>query len=258
VITSPMRMEPSASTEQPLVVASNVCKSFHHMGRTLEVLRGVDLEIADGEMLGIVGPSGAGKSTLLHCIGTLDAPTTGSIRLAGEEVTRLPASRLAEIRNRTIGFVFQFHHLLPEFTAVDNVLMPGLVQGKPRRDLEVRAQALLEEIGLKDRMSHRPGELSGGEQQRVALARAVFLNPRLLLTDEPTGNLDSATSEQIHELFFAINRQRGTTIVVVTHNAALAASMPRVLTLRDGHVESDDRRTAGGRATPAAHLTSAR
>jgi lipoprotein-releasing system ATP-binding protein len=235
-----------SSPEMPaLVVASSVSKSFNHMGRTLEVLRGVDLEIGDGEMLGIVGPSGAGKSTLLHCIGTLDVPTTGSIRLAGEEVTRLAGARLAELRNKTIGFVFQFHHLLPEFTAIDNVLMPGLVQGKSRRELEPRARALLEEVGLLDRILHRPGELSGGEQQRVALARAVFLNPRLLLADEPTGNLDSATSEQIHDLFFAINKQRGTTIVVVTHNAALAASMPRVVTLRDGRVEKDERRGAG-------------
>jgi len=230
--------------EQALVVASNVKKSFRHMGRTLEVLRGVDLEIEDGEMLGIVGPSGAGKSTLLHCIGTLDVPTSGSIRLAGEEVTRLPGSRLADLRNRTIGFVFQFHHLLPEFNALENVLMPGLVQGKHKRDLEPRARALLEEVGLKERTLHRPGELSGGEQQRVALARAVFLEPRLLLADEPTGNLDSATSAQIHDLFFAINKQRGTTIVVVTHNPALAASMPRVVTLRDGRVETDERRSA--------------
>jgi lipoprotein-releasing system ATP-binding protein len=230
--------------EQALVVATNVKKSFRHMGRTLEVLRGVDIEIKDGEMLGIVGPSGAGKSTLLHCIGTLDVPTSGSIRLAGEEVTRLPGSRLADLRNRTIGFVFQFHHLLPEFNALENVFMPGLVQGKRKRELEPRARALLEEVGLKERTLHRPGELSGGEQQRVALARAVFLEPRLLLADEPTGNLDSATSAQIHDLFFAINRQRGTTIVVVTHNPALAASMPRVVTLRDGRVEKDERRDA--------------
>jgi lipoprotein-releasing system ATP-binding protein len=228
----------------PLVVATNVQKSFRHMGRTLEVLRGVDLEIRDGEMMGIVGPSGAGKSTLLHCIGTLDIPTRGSIRLADEEVTRLPGSRLAELRNRTIGFVFQFHHLLPEFNALENVMMPGLVQGRARRDVEARAGALLEEMGLKQRILHRPGELSGGEQQRVALARALLLEPRLLLADEPTGNLDSATSVQIHDLFFQINKQRGTTIVVVTHNPALAASMPRVVTLRDGSVEKDERRSA--------------
>ena len=225
-----------------LVVASQVRKSFRHMGRTLEVLRGVDIEIGDGEMVAIIGPSGAGKSTLLHCIGTLDLPTSGSIYLAGEEVTKLPGARLAELRNRTIGFVFQFHHLLPEFNALENVLMPGLVAGKPRREIEPRARALLEEVGLKERALHRPGELSGGEQQRVALARAILLEPRLLLADEPTGNLDSATSLQIHDLFFAINRHRGTTIVVVTHNAALAASMPRIVTLRDGHVEKDERR----------------
>jgi lipoprotein-releasing system ATP-binding protein len=225
-----------------LVVAANVQKSFRHMGRTLDVLRGVDLEICDGEVLGIVGASGAGKSTLLHCIGTLDVPTKGSIRLAGEEITTLPGSRLAELRNRTIGFVFQFHHLLPEFNAVENVMMPGLVQSRPKRDLEPRARALLEEVGLDERMLHRPGELSGGEQQRVALARALMLEPKLLLADEPTGNLDSTTSAQIHDLFFAINKQRGTTIVVVTHNPALAASMPRVVTLRDGRVEKDERR----------------
>jgi lipoprotein-releasing system ATP-binding protein len=227
-----------------LVVATNVQKSFRHMGRTLEVLRGVDLEIGDGEIVGIVGPSGAGKSTLLHCIGTLDVPTKGSIRLAGEEVTTLPGWRLAELRNRTIGFVFQFHHLLPEFNAVENVMMPGLVQGRPKRELEPRARALLEEVGLLERMLHRPGELSGGEQQRVALARALVLEPKLLLADEPTGNLDSATSVQIHDLIFGINKQRGTTIVVVTHNPALASSMPRVVTLRDGRVEKDERREA--------------
>jgi lipoprotein-releasing system ATP-binding protein len=236
---------------QPIVIASQVQKSFRHMGRTLEVLRGVDLEIRDGEMLVIVGPSGAGKSTLLHCIGTLDVPTRGSIRLAGEEVTALPSSRLAELRNRTIGFVFQFHHLLPEFNAVENVMMPGLVQGRSKRELDARARALLEEVGLKERVLHRPGELSGGEQQRVALARALLLEPKILLADEPTGNLDSATSAQIHELLFAINKQRGTTIVVVTHNPSLADIMPRVVTMRDGLVESDRHRAEATQAGAA-------
>jgi lipoprotein-releasing system ATP-binding protein len=231
---------------QPLVVAANVQKSFRHMGRTLEVLRGIDLEIEDGEMLCIVGPSGAGKSTLLHCIGTLDVPTRGSIQLAGEEITAMTSARLADLRNRTIGFVFQFHHLLPEFNAIENVMMPGLVQGRSKRELDPMARALLEEVGLKDRVLHRPGELSGGEQQRVALARALLLQPKLLLADEPTGNLDSATSVQIHDLLFAINRQRGTTIVIVTHNPSLADSMPRVVTLQDGRVEKDERR--GGEA----------
>jgi lipoprotein-releasing system ATP-binding protein len=234
-----------------LVIADNVHKSFPHpqqKTKTLEVLRGIDLAIHQGEVVAIVGQSGAGKSTLLHCIGTLDFPTRGSLKLDGEELTKLSGARLAELRNRTIGFVFQFHHLLPEFNALENVMMPGLIQGRGRKELETRASALLEEVGLRDRAAHRPGEMSGGEQQRVALARALILDPKLILADEPTGNLDSATSTQIHELFFAINKQRGTTIVVVTHNLALAASMPRVVTLRDGKVEKDDWRDPGGKA----------
>jgi len=241
----------SATVQSPLVVARNVHKSFRHMGRTLEVLRGINLEIGDGEMLGIVGPSGAGKSTLLHCIGTLDVPTKGTITIASDEVTTMPGGRLADLRNRTIGFVFQFHHLLPEFNALENVMMPALVQGRSKRESEIRATALLEEVGLLQRAMHRPGELSGGEQQRVALARALLLEPKLLLADEPTGNLDSTTSGQIHDLLFTINRQRGTTIVVVTHNQSLAASMPRVITLRDGRVEKDERRVTAATITSA-------
>ena len=240
-----------------LVIADNVCKSFQHMGRTLEVLRGIDLSIQEGEIVGIVGQSGAGKSTFLHCLGTLDIPTAGSLRIAGEELGKLSSARLADLRNRTIGFVFQFHHLLPEFSALENVMMPGLIQGRPRRELEQRASALLEEVGLKERAKHRPGELSGGEQQRVALARALVLEPKLLLADEPTGNLDSTTSAQIHDLFFSINRQRGTTIVVVTHNLALAASMPRVITLKDGRVEKDQLKGEGANATAAPALDEA-
>ncbi len=213
------------------------------MGRTLEVLRGIDLEIDEGEIVAVVGQSGAGKSTLLHCMGTLDLPTSGSVKVDGEEITKLPSGRLASLRNRTIGFVFQFHHLLPEFNAVENVMMPGLINGgRSRSQLETRALALLEEVGLRERAQHRPGELSGGEQQRVALARALVLEPKLILADEPTGNLDSATSSQIHELFFQINKQRKTTLVIVTHNMALADSMPRVVTLKDGRVEKDERR----------------
>ena len=230
------------STPKPLVVATDVKKSFQHMGRTLEVLRGIDLTINEGEMVSIVGQSGAGKSTLLHCIGTLDLVSTGSIKIAGEELTTMSGTRLAALRNRTIGFVFQFHHLLPEFNALENILMPGMIQGRPRKEMEPRAAALLEEVGLKDRMLHRPGELSGGEQQRVALARALILEPKLLLADEPTGNLDSRTSEQMHQLFYKVNESRRTTIVIVTHNSALAAGMARVVTLRDGKVESDEYR----------------
>jgi lipoprotein-releasing system ATP-binding protein len=227
----------------PLVVAKDVRKSFQHMGRTLDVLRGIDLTIEEGEMIGVVGQSGAGKSTFLHCIGTLDVVTSGSLQIAGQELTTMSGARLAEVRNRTIGFVFQFHHLLPEFNALENVSMPGLIQGRAPRDIESRARQLLEEVGLKDRIMHRPGELSGGEQQRVALARALVLEPKLLLADEPTGNLDSKTSEQIHQLFFSINQKHRTTIVIVTHNLALAERMPRVVTLRDGRVEKDERKT---------------
>ncbi len=230
-----------------LVTAVNVKKSFIHMGRTLEVLRGIDVSIDEGEIVGLVGQSGAGKSTFLHCLGTLDVPTSGSLKIAGEEVMSMSGARLAELRNRSIGFVFQFHHLLPEFNALENVMMPGLIQGLPRARIEAQARALLEEVGLRDRVLHRPGELSGGEQQRVALARSLVLDPKLILADEPTGNLDSATSDQIHQLFFDINKQRGTTLIVVTHNLGLAASMPRVVTLKDGRVEKDERRAA---ATP--------
>jgi len=222
-----------------LVEAKNVKKVYEHEGRSLEVLRGINLTIEAGEMVGVVGQSGAGKSTFLHCLGTLDIPTSGELFVDGSDVTKLSGARLADLRNRSLGFVFQFHHLLPEFTAVENVFMPGLIQGKRRRELEARAHDLLTDVGLGHRLHHRPTELSGGEQQRVAVARALLLNPKLLLADEPTGNLDSKTSSQIHELFFTINEKHGTTIVVVTHNAQLAESMPRVVTLRDGRVESD-------------------
>jgi lipoprotein-releasing system ATP-binding protein len=225
-----------------LVLIEGLKKSFEHMGRTLEVLRGIDLNVYPGQILAIVGPSGAGKSTLLHCVGTLDLPTSGRIRLGSEELTTMSSSRLAAVRNRDIGFVFQFHHLLPEFTALENVMIPGLIQGRPRREMEKRAKALLEEVGLLARATHRPGELSGGEQQRVAVARALALDPKLVLADEPTGNLDTATSDAIHDLFFQINREHGTTIIVVTHNPAFAERMPRVVRMRDGLVEADENR----------------
>jgi lipoprotein-releasing system ATP-binding protein len=235
---------------EALVIIEDLKKSFQHMGRTLDVLKGIDLNIYQGQILAIVGPSGAGKSTLLHCIGTLDLPSSGRIRLGGEELTTMSSSRLAAVRNRDIGFVFQFHHLLPEFTALENITMPGMIQGKSKREMEKRALALLDEVGLKDRATHRPGELSGGEQQRVAVARALALDPKLLLADEPTGNLDTATSDAIHDLFFQINREHGTTIIVVTHNPAFAESMPRVVRMRDGRVELDDVGKSAVLATP--------
>jgi len=237
---------------EELVVARGVKKSFEHQGRTLEVLRGIDLTILEGEMVGIVGESGAGKSTMLHCMGTLDIPTAGSLKVAGEELTRLSSDRLATLRNRSIGFVFQFHHLLPDFSALENVMMPGLIQGRSRKDMQGAARALLTDVGLGHRVEHRPGELSGGEQQRVALARALVLEPKLLLADEPTGNLDSKTSAQIHELFFKINRERGTTLVIVTHNMALAESMPRMVTMKDGSVDRDEQRVSSYREISAA------
>ena len=235
---------------EALVIIEDLHKSFEHMGRTLQVLKGIDLSIFPGQILAIVGPSGAGKSTLLHCIGTLDLPTSGRIRLAGEELTTMSSSRLAAVRNREIGFVFQFHHLLPEFNALENVMLPGLIQGRSRKEMEKRAAALLEEVGLTSRASHRPGELSGGEQQRVAVARALALDPKLVLADEPTGNLDTGTSEAIHDLFFQINKEHGTTIVVVTHNPGFAESMPRVVRMVDGKVVLDDTGRARGASNP--------
>ena len=224
----------------PLVTVQNVTKTFEHEGRSLEVLKGIDLEIASGEMLTIVGPSGAGKSTLLHLIGTLDLPTQGQILYGGRDVTRLGSSELAEFRNRSIGFVFQFHHLLPEFTALENVMMPGLIQGGRR--LEDRARRLLDEVGLSERLTHRPGELSGGEQQRVALARALLMEPRLVLADEPTGNLDSQTSDSVQSLIFDLNQRHGITFLIVTHSRDFAAMMPRQVSMKDGRIDLDERR----------------
>jgi len=231
---------PGTEPEEALVLIEDLHKSFLHMGQTLEVLRGIDLNIYAGEFLSIVGASGAGKSTLLHCIGTLDLPSSGRIRLAGEELTKMSSTRLAAVRNREIGFVFQFHHLLPEFDALENVMLPGLIQGRSRREMEKRAKALLDEVGVGHRATHRPGEMSGGEQQRVAVARALVLEPKLLLADEPTGNLDSTTGDAVHDLFFDINERHGTTIVVVTHNPTFAESMPRVVRMKDGRVERDE------------------
>jgi len=214
-------------------------KHFIHMGNRLDVLKGIDLVIGAGEMVSIIGPSGAGKSTFLHVLGTLDLPSAGKIFFGDEDVVRMPAARLASFRGASIGFVFQFHHLLPEFTALENTMMPGLIQNRDRQEMDKRANDILDAVGLSGRKTHRPGELSGGEQQRVALARALVMNPVLLLADEPTGNLDSKTSDAIHELFFELNKTRGTTMVVVTHNPALARRMPRVLRMRDGIIERE-------------------
>ena len=225
-------------SNSPFILAQNVRKSFQHMGHPLDVLRGIDMTISEGELIGIVGPSGAGKSTFLHCMGTLDVPTEGKICLQGQDLSTLSNAQLASLRNRMIGFVFQFHHLLPEFTALENVIMPGLIQGRERAGMQTRGLALLEEVGLRDRASHRPGELSGGEQQRVAVARALVLEPKLILADEPTGNLDSAVGESIMELLTQLHKD-GRTILIVTHDEATAAYAGRELIIADGTIASD-------------------
>ena len=228
------------------VEIQGLTKTFFHGGNRLDILRGIDLTLEAGEMVAVVGASGAGKSTLLHCLGTLDLPSGGRILFNGRDVTRLSPSQLADFRNHSIGFVFQFHHLLPEFTALENAMMPALIQRMPRGEAEARAREILGRVGLSMRLMHRPGELSGGEQQRVALARALILGPSLILADEPTGNLDTRTGDEIHELFFELNRERGTTMLVVTHNPELAKRMPRVVHMIDGVIDDGKATTPDG------------
>lgn len=228
-------MAPGEPTK-PFVRVEGLTKAYLHGEKRLEVLRGLDVEITAGELVALTGPSGAGKSTFLHVVGTLDAPTNGRVLFDGEDVFSRGEEELAEFRNDEIGFVFQSHHLLPEFTALENAMMPALVRRLPRADARRRAEEMLALVGLAERMDHKPGELSGGEQQRVALARALCLKPRLLLADEPTGNLDPRTAEGIHALLGDLNRQLGITAIVVTHNERLAASLPRRLRLEAGRL----------------------
>ena len=204
--------------------------------RRVEVLRGIDLDIQAGELLALTGPSGAGKSTFLHVVGTLDAPTAGEVRFEGRDVFARDEEALARFRNETVGFVFQSHHLLPEFTALENAMMPALIRRVARGEARRRAEEVLGLVGLAERLEHKPGELSGGEQQRVALARALCLEPRVLLADEPTGNLDPQTAEGIHALLSDLNRRLGLTAVVVTHNERLAAALPRRVRLLAGRL----------------------
>ena len=205
-------------------------------GQPLEVLRAVDLEVHRGEFVAIVGTSGAGKSTLLHLLGALDRPTGGDVWLDGSRYADLDANALAELRNRKLGFVFQFHHLLREFTALENVMMPLLIGGMDERRARSRAEELLSLVGLAGRMTHRPAELSGGEQQRCAVARALVHDPSLVLADEPSGNLDHANSDRLHEVFFRLAREYETAVVVVTHNRQLAGRADRILMLEDGRL----------------------
>ena len=212
-------------------------KSFRKGNATIHVLRGASFSIAQGEMVSVIGKSGAGKSTLLHVLGSLDLPDAGDIIYEGVSLMDRSSAALADFRNRHLGFVFQFHHLLPEFTALENVMMPAAIRRVDTAEARERAAEALEGVGLGHRMDHKPGELSGGEQQRVALARALVLDPPLLLADEVTGNLDARTGEEIHELLFKLNEQRRVTLIVVTHNNSLADRMPRRLVLDDGQIK---------------------
>jgi lipoprotein-releasing system ATP-binding protein len=219
-----------------LIRVEDLRKSFRKRGGSLEVLKGITLSVPRGETLGVVGVSGAGKTTFLQIIGTLDRATSGTVSYDGRELTALPEDQLAAFRNRTIGFVFQFHHLLPEFTARENVMLPCLIAGRGRSEAGRRADALLSEVGLSERLTHRVGELSGGEQQRVAICRALAMEPAVLLADEPTGNLDRETAGGVMELLLALNRSRGLTLVMVTHNEELAGRLKRVIRIVDGRV----------------------
>ena len=224
----------------PAVDAFQVQRDFDGAdGRVIRVLRGVDLQLQRGETVSIVGPSGSGKSTLLHILGGLDLPSSGRIALGGRDLANLDDLELAKVRNRYVGFVFQFHHLLRDFTALENVMMPQLIAGTPTAVARRRAEELLDQVGLADRSGHVPAKLSGGEQQRVATARALVNEPPVLLADEPSGNLDLETSELLHDVLFDLVRDHGAAMVVVTHNSALAGRTDRILRLSSGVLELD-------------------
>jgi lipoprotein-releasing system ATP-binding protein len=227
-----------------LIALRNLTKEYVDGPRVVRVLTGLDLEIAAGERVAIVGESGVGKSTLLHILGTLDRPTSGEVWFDGEELATKSDHELAHFRNREVGFIFQFHHLLPDFTALENVMMPALIAGAGWDEARRRAGELLRRVGLTDRVDHRPGELSGGEQQRVAVARALIQEPRVVLADEPTGNLDPATAEGVQDLLIELNRERRLTLVVVTHSVTLASAMDRTLRLAGGRIAADAPRVA--------------
>jgi lipoprotein-releasing system ATP-binding protein len=224
-------------TREKLIETNNLRKSFFTPAGEIKVLKGIDIEIMQGEMVAIVGASGVGKSTFLHILGTLDKPTEGKVLFKGIDLFSLPEVELSSFRNRHIGFVFQFHYLLPEFTALENILMPAMIYRSPSRDtFYERAIELMKYLGIYERKDHRPGELSGGEQQRIAVARALILEPGVVLADEPTGNLDTKTGEELFELLLELNKKKGITFVIVTHNMELAQRCSRVLRMVDGRL----------------------
>ncbi|HEX7416556.1 MAG TPA: lipoprotein-releasing ABC transporter ATP-binding protein LolD [Steroidobacteraceae bacterium] len=229
-------MDPQSpsSAAPPVLEAREVHRSFSQGPETLEVLRGVNFSVCAGERIAIVGVSGSGKTTFLQIIGGLDRPTAGTVRVDGRDIHRLGETERGLLRNRTLGFVYQFHHLLPEFSALENVAMPLLVRRLAVREARARARAILLRVGLGERLDHRPHQLSGGERQRAAVARALVTEPKLVLADEPTGNLDGANARQVFELMLELNRERGTSLVVVTHDTRIAARMDRALTLEGG------------------------
>ena len=224
----------------PFISGQELYKSFNSSGSRIEILKSVDIDIDSGETLAVVGASGIGKSTFLNILGTLDRPDSGKLCFQGEDVFRYDDERLARFRNISVGFVFQFHHLLPEFTAIENAMMPALIKGLPKERAKAATEEILLRVGLKDRLQHRIGELSGGEQQRVALARALVLRPLMLLADEPTGNLDKRNSEKVHDLLLELNQEFKMTLIVVTHNMELAAYMARRITISDGQLIETD------------------
>jgi len=217
-----------------MIKASNINKSYGQ----LHVLKGVDLHVETGEIVSIIGKSGAGKTTLLHILGTLDSPDNGDLSIADETVNGFNSKELAAFRNKKIGFVFQFHHLLPEFTALENVCMPGFIAKREQAEVEAKAKELLTYLGLKDRITHKPNQMSGGEQQRVAIARALINNPAVVFADEPTGNLDSGTSDELHQLLFQLRKDFNQTFVIVTHNDELAKMSDRILEMEDGKIKA--------------------
>ena len=223
-------------TDQPLLTVKNLDRSYEIGGHRIEVLKGLELSVSTQSTIAVVGASGVGKSTLLHILGTLDHPTRGEVLFEGRDIFQLSPLELARFRNRKVGFVFQFHHLLPEFNALENTMMPVLIDRGEKAEARTRAEDILTRLGLQDRLTHRIGELSGGEQQRVAIARALVQAPKLVLADEPTGNLDRKTGEQILKLFMDLNREQGITLIMVTHNMELAGQFQRVIEIRDGQV----------------------